>query len=240
MGGRNEQANLRQKNNRNISAVNSIRKIAATTAKQPDPQPNTAADNELDTNADTCCLGTNFIVLAYTSRVADVYAYDSSIEPTEAVPIVTGATAFDDPRTGMTYILVFNESLYYGRKLSHSLINPNQIRHYGIDVWDNPFDQQREIAIDINDDIKVPLQTRGTKLYFTSRVPTMEELETCQHINMTNPREWNPSMVTLSKVSRQAEEDQHFDLVLDRSLLYDVNPCLVELKELLTRITECR
>jgi hypothetical protein len=85
-----------------------------------DPPVNTIAENECDTNADTCCLvGKNFLVLHATFRTADAYAYDMSIQPIENVPIVTGATAYDDPSTGTTYILVFNESLYYGIKLDH-------------------------------------------------------------------------------------------------------------------------
>lgn len=87
---------------------------------------NTAANNECDSNADTCCLGKNFVVLQATYRTADVYAYDSSIQPIENVPIVSGATAYDDPMSGDTFILVFNEALYYGTALDHSLINPNQ------------------------------------------------------------------------------------------------------------------
>jgi hypothetical protein len=56
--------------------------------------------NECDTNADTCCLGQNFIILLYTSnRTADVYAYDKSYKPQEGVPIVAGGTAYDDPTT---------------------------------------------------------------------------------------------------------------------------------------------
>jgi hypothetical protein len=63
-----------------------------------DPPVNTVAENECDTNADTCCLGRNFVVLHATYRTADVYAYDASIQPIENVPIVTGATAVtDDP-----------------------------------------------------------------------------------------------------------------------------------------------
>jgi hypothetical protein len=85
----------------------------------------------------------------HTSRSADVYAYDKSIKPLEGVPIVAGATAYDDPVTNITYLLIFNEALYYGVKLDHSLINPNQIHSYGIDFWDNPFDKQRGLAIDI-------------------------------------------------------------------------------------------
>ena len=90
-----------------------------------DPPVDTTADNECKTNADTCCLGKNFLVLHSTYRTADVYAYDTSIQPIENVPFVTAATAFDDPTSGATFILVFNEALYNGEKLDHSLINPN-------------------------------------------------------------------------------------------------------------------
>jgi len=68
--------------------------------------PGTMATNEADTNADTCCLGKNFLILSHTTRVADVYAYDKAIAPIENVPIVTGATAYDCPVTQATYILV--------------------------------------------------------------------------------------------------------------------------------------
>ena len=115
MGGRNEQAQNRH--NRRIAAVTSCRHVASNTpfirSAFDDPPVNTAANNECDCNADTCCLGKNFVVLQATYRTADVYAYDSSIKPLENVPIVTGATAYDDPVSGNTFILVFNESLLY-------------------------------------------------------------------------------------------------------------------------------
>ena len=39
------------------------------------------------------------------------------------------------------FILVFNKALYYGTKLDHFLINPNQVRADGIPFWDNdPYD----------------------------------------------------------------------------------------------------
>ena len=66
----------------------------------------------IDTNADTCCLGKNFVILHHSYRTADVYAYDSSIKPVKNVPIVTGATAYDDAQSGDTFILVFHESLF--------------------------------------------------------------------------------------------------------------------------------
>ena len=52
-----------------------------------EPQPGINAINESDTNADTCCLGKNFIVLSYTNRMVDVYSYDTSKEPIADVPM---------------------------------------------------------------------------------------------------------------------------------------------------------
>ena len=95
MGGRNEQASNR--NARRTAAVLTKRRICLSSASRmqrwTNPPVNTAAENECDTNADTCCLGRNFIVLNSTSQTADVYAYDTSIQPLEKGPIVTGATA---------------------------------------------------------------------------------------------------------------------------------------------------
>ena len=72
-----------------------------------------------------------------------MYAYEKPIKPIEGVPIINGATAWDDPVSNQTYILVVNEALYYGTKLDHYLLNPNQIRHYGLNFWDNPYNKER-------------------------------------------------------------------------------------------------
>ncbi len=126
MGGRNEQQQLRSRNsaNRSASNVRSKRKVASyeSTSNVSVPSEGTISDCEADTNADTCCLGSSFLPIAFTNRTADVYPYDSSYQPVTNVPIVSGATAYDHP-DGNTYILVFHEALYYGSKLSHSLIN---------------------------------------------------------------------------------------------------------------------
>ena len=105
MGGRNEQANNYQL--RLAGAMMTKRHIGASTPVMKswqDPHAGTIADNECDTNADTCCLGKNFVVLHATFRTAGVYAYDTSIQPIENVPIVTGATAYDNLITNQTHI----------------------------------------------------------------------------------------------------------------------------------------
>ena len=72
------------------------------------------------------------MILSYTQRVADVYGYNKSVKPNVNVPILSAATAFDDPESGNVYILIVNEGLYYGENFDHSLINPHQVGQYGI------------------------------------------------------------------------------------------------------------
>ena len=184
-------------------------------------------------NADTCCLGTNFIVLQYTNCTASVYTYDSMIAPQEGFPIVTGATAYDH-EDGNTYILIFNESLYYGSTLDHSLINPNQVRHYGNDMWDNPFDQHHGLCIQIPNSVEIPMECKGSKIQFTSRVPSRRELATCPHIIMTSPNAWEPMKVTLGSVKAQAEQQpMYYDE--DECALGNIDPSLVITKEVMIK-----
>jgi hypothetical protein len=215
--------------------------------------PNTTANNECDTNADTCCLGTNFIILNYTNRTSDVYAYDKSYKPQEGVPIVAGGTAYDDTTTGTTYILVFHEALYYGTKLDHSLINPNQIRSYGIPFWDNPFNLNMRLRIDVNDELQTPMRTKGTKVLFSTRTPTARELSECPYIIMTSPAAWNPQDVTINEASAipiatlpfyresyisrvgSIRSYEYLDSTSDEALLHSIHPVLANLKELMTQ-----
>ena len=189
--------------NKHIKGIKSGIRIASTTTFQIDaPTIGNESTNECDTNADTCCLGNNFILLNFTNRTAEVFPYNESYKPMTNVPIVTGATAYDDESSGETIILIVNEALYYGNKLSHSLLNPNQIRHYGLDVQDNPYDTKYDMGITIDDTYFVRFTTNGTKVQFKSRVPTPIEMENCQHFDITSPSEWNPHSIQLGKLRR--------------------------------------
>ena len=259
MGGRNEQASLRSRNpNRHIQNVITKRRIGKAKAS-PEPAPNTVAANEADTNADTCCLGTNFIPILYTNRTADVYPYSDAYEPIENIPIVSGATAYDHPN-GNTYILVFHEALYYGTQMKHSLINPNQIRFSGLDFFDNPI-RDEELYAEMSDNLVIPLTFKGTKCVFSSRVPTRFELDTCQHYEMTSQREWNPDSVNLRELRKVSQTSvvhrsvyqvtrdtqrtfptgnsnhvhdvyAYTDPSSDEAILSEITPSLVQLKEM--------
>ena len=99
---------------------------------------------------------------------------------------------------GETVILIINEALYFGNQMDHSMVNPNQIRAYGIDVSDNPYDRERDFGIQ-HDDCFVPFSTEGSTVYFDTFVPTYHQLETLRHIELTSDEEWDPSNVNMQK-----------------------------------------
>ena len=186
-----------------------------------------------------------------------MYAYDSSYAPVNNVPIVSGVTAWTNPPTQETILLVFHESLYFGHALDHSLINPNQVRHNHIDYWDNPFDPLHELSIVVDGDLSIPLHFHGTKLTFNSRVPTKGELDTCRQIEMTSILPWEPHEVHLGQVQRQNTTDtfhrcineigrcsgecpiyHYADVNTDEAILHNMEPILITIGELISNMYE--
>ena len=153
---------------------------------------------ELDSHADTCALGRNFIPLSFTGRVCDVTPYNADIyEPERNVPIISGATAWTSHESGQTYILVVNEGLWFGDKLQNTLLNPNQLRYSGVNVADNPFNTAEPISI-THEDLTIPLSISGTIIFLETATPTQSELDHCPHIHLTCDSDWNPQTVRLA------------------------------------------
>ena len=162
---------------------------------------------ELDSHADTCVLGINFTILEYSGRVCDVYPYSQEYSAIKDIPIVRGATAVQCQETGETYILIINEGLWYGDKLDHSLVNPNQLRHFGVEVCDNPYSRTGMYIREPDSQVTIPLQSRGTIIFANSYSPSDTKLQSCQHIILTSPGLWNPSTVRLGAVNILPIED---------------------------------
>jgi hypothetical protein len=92
------------------------------------------------------------------------------------------------PNTCREYLLVGDQMLWFGSQRDHSLIHPNQIRVYGIPVYDNPFSQS-QFGINCNDDF-IPFNITGTIVYFEYRVP--RDWETCNlPIIMLTGEDWD-------------------------------------------------
>lgn len=85
------------------------------------------ANSELDSHADTVCAGKNFIVVEYTNQACNVHGFSEDIGSLQNIPIEKVATTWIDPANGEVFILIFIHALYFGNKLDHSLICPNQL-----------------------------------------------------------------------------------------------------------------
>jgi len=162
---------------------------------------------ELDSHADTTVLGKNFKVMSYTGQECEVFPYNDSYESIKHVPIVTGATAWTSPMDCQTYVLVFNQSLWMGDQMDDSLVNPNQLRHFNLNVQDNPFHESPLMISSVQDEFLMPLFLHGSNVVADTRVPTEEELQTCQHITMTSPHTWDPQRLQCPKPRYSVEEE---------------------------------
>ena len=161
---------------------------------------------ELDSHADTIVAGKNCIILEYTGKECDVSPYRDDYESIHNVPIVNAATAWQSHQTGQTYILVFNEALWMGDKMDHSLINPNQLRHYGTKVQDNPSSLLPLSIITEDNEFCMEMSMNGTIVSFNSHTPSSKELSSCPHIHLSSTYPWDPKNVTFPKGNVSLQE----------------------------------
>jgi len=177
---------------RSISKISSQprRSIKAAHSHRTEELTIVEAMTEIDSHADTCCLGTNFVPLYFTGKICDVTSFLDDLPATTDVKICSGATAYDDAN-GNTIILIVNEALWMGNKLQHSLLNPYQIRANGVNLCDDLTDMRRFFGIQ-TDGTQINFQMNGTTCLFNTRTPTTWELDNCQHVKLTSDTEWLP------------------------------------------------
>ena len=94
--------------------------------------------SELDSHADTTVGGANCVLIKAGDETATVHSFSEESRPFKNVPIGTVATSWVDPKTSETIVLEFPESLYFGDRMTHTLICPNQLRSNGVVVNDVP------------------------------------------------------------------------------------------------------
>ena len=184
---------------------------------------------ELDSHADTCCLGKDCLVLYETDK-AEVSGFSTQLGKIKETPVITGVLAYDEPETGETYLLYFHQALHLPM-MEKSLLNPNQMREAGIIVNDVPLkfikQEQRtsephSLVVPINDDngntLTIPLELKGVISGFTVRKPSWEEIaniDPANRIEMTNDNpEWAPNDSTEEDVDeRRLRQDVRQDMV---------------------------
>jgi hypothetical protein len=140
------------------------------------------------------------------------------------VPIVQAATAYDDPETGITYILVINQALQIPN-LQTMLLNPNQMRMNGIFVDDIPKHLAPDPELASHSifvpsmNLRLPLQLKGIISGLRTRYPSVHEVESCQWIELTSSQPWDPRSESFEE--REKNMEKHLlqsELSPDRSI----------------------
>ena len=104
-------------------------------------------------------------------------------------------TAFGNPNSGETFVLICNESLCLGDAMDNTLMNPNQLRANGIIADDIPKHLSHDPTKAAHSiyapqaNLRIPLQLKGVISYFPSRYPTDKEIESCQWVELTSSQE---------------------------------------------------
>ena len=162
------------------------------------------ACNEMDTHADTCCAGANWRLLELTGETCEVSPFLDSIDVVRNVEVGKCGTVWTSEVDGKEYLLLGDQMLWFGSRLPNLLLNPNQMRAFGLSVCDDPWDEHREFGIDSGVEEFIPFQVDGTNIYFESRAPTDWEIDHLPTIDLTADT-WDPESDVL-KTSATREE----------------------------------
>ena len=186
-----------------ISGIRTIKRVAMKVGRQVATNYNLLQSYEkyaeLDSHADTTCLGTTFVPIYYTGEECEVAPYLSEYDTMKGIQVVTAVSAYDNEDTGETIILQINQGLYFGERMEESLINPNQVRSHGLYLNDNPFEPGELFGLhDYETDVSIPFSVRNGIVSFKTRTPTETEIENCKHVVLTSDETWDPSAIDTS------------------------------------------
>ena len=158
-------------------------------------------DCELDTHADTCCIGSECEILHKTGK-ADVTGFLETLGKVKEAPIVTAAMAYDDNDSGDTHILVFHQVLHFPLMTKH-LLNPFQLREAGGNVQDTCLQHLKSedrshnshMMTTPNKQLIIPLHLNGIFSSFTVCKPAKHELDSSLqfHIMTNDSPHWEPN-----------------------------------------------
>ena len=120
---------------------------------------------------------------------------------------MNAASAWQSSHSGQTYTLVFDEALWMGETMDHTLINPNQLRHFGALVQDDPAFPNPLSIITEDREFCMELSMEGTIVYVDTHTPTDAELDACPKVELSSPYPWNPHQVKFPSSKLTLEEE---------------------------------
>ena len=127
---------------------------------------------ELDSHADTCCVGMNALIIYDYDRPVTVYGYDKTLGA-QTYRTVSAVVLYRDPTTGTRYFLVIHQAIEIPT-MTHNLLCPMQCRVNGVTInecpkflLDSPDRRSHAIIVtdpDDNSDLILPLLLKGVTL----------------------------------------------------------------------------
>ena len=92
--------------------------------------------------------------------------------------------------------------------MQHTLINPNQLRHFGLILKDDPYATDEPMCIEVEDgEFLMLLQSNCTVIYLDTLTPTDEGLCQLSHVTMSSSLPCNPRDVQFPKTYRRIKEE---------------------------------
>ena len=173
-----------------IRYVKTLRTVYSSSTSEADR-------TELDSHADTCIAGSNSMLLSEDGRQVTVSGFSSATPHHDNVPIATAATVWAND-SGVRYLLVLHESLFFGDRIPGTLLNPNQLgaNHVVVDECPRQFSDTSSHSLSAftenGDRVTIPLTLRGIMSGFESVKPTLEDLDNLERIHLTADMPWRP------------------------------------------------
>ena len=74
-----------------------------------------------------------------------------------------------------------------GYSMNHTLVNPNQLRHYGVKAQDIPCSDEPMHIMTENSNFNLELKMKGTIIFTDMYTPSEKELHACLRNIMSSP-----------------------------------------------------
>jgi hypothetical protein len=91
--------------------------------------------------------------------------------------------------------------------LDHSLFNPNQLRHYGTQVQDNPYCNEPMSITSPSGEFTACLRSMGTDIFIKTWTPSAADLQEYPHIVLCSSAPWNPRQIQFPGITSNEQEE---------------------------------
>lgn len=153
---------------------------------------------ELDSHANMPVVGSQCYVIQDTGKKVDVSPFTPDYTALSNISVIDAAVLHVCTYTGKESLLVLRNALYVP-SMCNNLIPPFIIWEAGVTVNDVPKihvtdPSEEDHAITFPDDtFRIPLRLHGIFSYFSTCVPTSQQVEECDNVYLLTPENhWNP------------------------------------------------